>query len=153
MQLDDATTILGRADFFTVCDAEQRRLLAFASERKKWRPNAVIYQAGDMPEGAHVLISGTIATYQQGDESNPFLVSQPGALVGATALVIAKPRPVTVKAVDGVETLFVPRSAFMKLANQAPDLARRAADRIRAELVGYLGAIEQVKPKIGASKS
>ena len=55
MQLDDATTILGRADFFTVCDAEQRRLLAFASERKKWRPNSVIYQAGDVPEGAHVL--------------------------------------------------------------------------------------------------
>ncbi len=43
MQLDDAATILGRADFFEVCDAEQRRLLAFASERKKYRPDAVIY--------------------------------------------------------------------------------------------------------------
>ena len=38
MQLDDAATILGRADFFEICDAEQRRLLAFASERKKFRP-------------------------------------------------------------------------------------------------------------------
>jgi CRP-like cAMP-binding protein len=153
MQLDDATTILGRADFFTVCDAEQRRLLAFASERKKWRPNAVIYEAGDVPEGAHVLVTGTVATYQEGDESNPFVISSQGALLGAMSLVVAKPRPVTVKAVDNVETLFVPRSAFMKLANQAPDLARRAAERIRGELIGYLGAIEQVKPKIGSSKS
>ena len=153
MQLDDATTILGRADFFSVCDAEQRRLLAFASERKKWRPNAVIYEAGDVPEGAHVLVTGTVATYQQGDESNPFVISSQGALLGAMSLVVAKPRPVTVKAVDNVETLFVPRSAFMKLANQAPDLARRAAERIRAELVGYLGAIEQVKPKISSGKS
>ena len=63
MQLDDATTILGRADFFSVCNAEQRRLLAFASERKKYRPNSVIYQAGDVPEGAHVLVAGTVATY------------------------------------------------------------------------------------------
>ena len=133
MQLDDATTILGRADFFTVCDAEQRRLLAFASERKKWRPNSVIYQAGD--------------------ESNPFVITTQGALLGAMSLVVAKPRPVTVKAVDNVETLFVPRSAFLKLANQAPDLAKRAADRIRSELIGYLGAIEQVKPKMGSSKS
>jgi CRP-like cAMP-binding protein len=153
MQLDDATTILGRADFFTVCDAEQRRLLAFASERKKWRPNAVIYEAGDVPEGAHVLVTGTVATYQEGDESNPFVISSQGALLGAMSLVVAKPRPVTVKAVDNVETLFVPRSAFMKLANQAPDLAKRAAERIRGDLIGYLGAIEQVKSKIGSSKS
>lgn len=152
MQLDDATTILGRADFFTVCDAEQRRLLAFASERKKWRPNSIIYQAGEVPDGAHVLVTGTVATYQEGDESNPYVISNQGALLGAMSLVVAKPRPVTVKAVDNVETLFVPRTAFMKLANQAPDLAKRAADRIRAELVGYLGAIEQVRPKIGSSK-
>jgi CRP-like cAMP-binding protein len=153
MQLDDATTILGRADFFEVCDAEQRRLLAFASERKRYKPNAVIYQAGEVPEGAHVLVSGTIATYQEGDDSNPYVISAPGSVLGAMSLVVAKPRPVTVKTVDQVETLFVPRSAFMKLANQTPDLAARAADRIRRELTSYLGAIEQVRPKIGSSKS
>ena len=152
MQLDDATTILGRADFFEVCDAEQRRLLAFASERKRYKPNSVIYKAGDAPEGAHVLVSGTVATYQEGDDDNPFVISQTGSTLGAMSLVVAKPRPVTLKAVDQVETLFVPRSAFMKLANQAPDLAARAADRIRRELTGYLGAIEQVRPKIGAGK-
>ena len=152
MQLDDATTILGRADFFSVCNAEQRRLLAFASERKKWRPNAVLYQAGEVPEGAHILVAGTIATYQEGDDANPFVISTPGALLGAMSLVVAKPRPVTVKAIDNVETLLVPRSAFMKLANQAPDLAAKAADRIRQELVGYLGEIERVKTKIGSSK-
>jgi CRP-like cAMP-binding protein len=152
MQLDDATTILGRADFFSVCNAEQRRLLAFASERKKWRPNSVLYQAGEVPEGAHILVAGTIATYQDGDDANPFVISTPGALLGAMSLVVAKPRPVTVKAIDNVETLLVPRSAFMKLANQAPDLAAKAADRIRQELTGYLGEIERVKTKIGSSK-
>jgi CRP-like cAMP-binding protein len=152
MQLDDATTILGRADFFEVCDAEQRRLLAFASERKKWRAGSVIYEAGDVPEGAQVLVSGTVATYQQGDEANPFVISTQGAVLGAMSLVVARPRPVTVKAVDNVETLFVPRSAFLKLANQAPDLALRAADRVRRELTGYLSAVEQVKAKISSGK-
>ena len=152
MQLDDATTILGRADFFSVCNAEQRRLLAFASERKKWRPNSVLYEAGQVPEGAHILVVGTVATYQDGDESNPYVVTTQGALLGAMSLVVAKPRPVTVKAIDNVETLFVPRSAFMKLANQTPDLAAKVADRIRQELTGYLGEIERVKTKIGSSK-
>jgi len=63
MQLDDATTILGRADFFEVCDAEQRRLLAFASERKKYKPGATLYDPGHVPDGAHVLVAGTVATY------------------------------------------------------------------------------------------
>jgi CRP-like cAMP-binding protein len=65
------------------------------------------------------------------------------------SLVVAKPRPVTVKAIDTVETLLVPRTAFMKLANQYPVLAARAAERIRAELLGYLGAVSTVRGKIG----
>ncbi len=153
MQLDDAATILGRADFFSVCDAEQRRLLAFASERKRHRPGSFIYESGETPEGAHVLVAGTVATYQEGDEANPFVVSTQGALLGAMSLIVAKPRPVTVKAVDQVETLFVPRLAFMKLCTQSPDLAARAAARIRTDLTGYLGAIEAVKGRIGSSKA
>lgn len=149
MQLDDAATILGRADFFEVCDAEQRRLLAFAAERKRYRPGSVIYAAGDKPVGAHVLISGTIATMQQGAEDNPYLVHAVGAVIGAMSLVVERPRPVTVKAVDAVETLLVPRAAFLKLANQSPDLAARAAERIRGELLGYLGAIEGLRGRLG----
>ena len=149
MQLDDAATILGRADFFEVCDAEQRRLLAFASERKKFRPGTVIYASGDVPEGAHVLVSGTVSTTQDAAEDNPFLIHAQGSVLGAMALVVAKPRPVTLKAIDAVETLFVPRAAFMKLANQYPDLAGRAAERIRGELSAYLGAIEGVRAKMG----
>src|SRR6218665_1148367 len=152
MQLDDAATILGRADFFEICDAEQRRLLAFASERKRHRPGNAIYKSGEVPEGAHVLISGTVATTHDGDENNPFIIHDAGSVLGAMALVVAKPRPVTVKAIDSVETLFVPRSAFMKLMQQNPELAQRAADRIRRDLTGYLGAIEQMRPKMGAIK-
>jgi CRP-like cAMP-binding protein len=148
MQIDDAATILSRTDFFKICDAEQRRLLAFASERKKYRPGAVIYAGGEVPEGAHVLVSGTVATTQPGHDDDPFLIHEPGSVIATIALVVAKPRPVTVKAVDAVDTLFVPRSAFMKLCNQYPDLAKRAALRIRRELSGYLTALEPLKKRI-----
>ncbi len=144
MQLDDTATILGRADFFSICDVEQRRLLAFASERKKFRPGTVIYTAGDVADGAYVLVSGTVATTQDEAGTNPFLVHHEGALLGATGLVLAKPRTVTVKAVDAVEALFVPRTAFLKLAHQYPQLAARAAEHIRRDLADYVQAIEQI---------
>jgi CRP-like cAMP-binding protein len=148
MELDDAATILAEADFFSVCDAEQRRLLAFASERKRFKPGAHLYKSGDVSDGAHILISGTIATVHDGAGDKPLVVNARGALLGAVALVVSKPRTVTVTAVDGVETLFVPRTAFMKLAQQYPDLAARAAQRIRAELSNYLTSIEGMRGRI-----
>ena len=148
MQLDDAATILGSADFFAICDAEQCRLLAFASERKRFRPGTVLYSSGETPAGAHVLVSGTVATNQQGIDDNPFLIHEPGAVLGAMALLMEKPRQVTVKAVDAVETLFVPRAAFQKLMQQYPELAGLAAAKIRRELSGYLGAIEAIRGRI-----
>ena len=150
MQLDDAATILGKAAFFQVCDAEQRRLLAFASERQKYRPGSFIYKSGDTPAGAQVLVMGTVASTSAEDGSGtPHVTSEAGVVFGALALVVSKPRPVTLKAIDTVETLFVPRQAFMKLIEQDPGLARRVAARIREDLLGYLGALEGLKGRIG----
>jgi CRP-like cAMP-binding protein len=151
MQLEDAATILARTEFFRICDAEQRRLLAFASERKRHKAASLIYTAGEVPQGAHVLVAGTVSAYEGDKDSRPLVISQAGSLFGAASLVIAKPRPISIKAIDQVETLFVPRSAFMKLCNQFPDLAARAADRIRADLSAYLSAIETAGPKFGMS--
>jgi CRP-like cAMP-binding protein len=95
-------------------------------------------------------VSGTVtvATEGVGGDSNPRIVTQSGVVLGAMALFVAKPRPVTVKAVDSVETLFVPRTAFMKLAKQFPDMAARAAQRIQRDVVGYLGAVDKAGRRI-----
>jgi CRP-like cAMP-binding protein len=148
MQLDDTAKILADAEFFDLCDAEQRRLLAFAAERRKYRPGTVLYASGDIPDGAHVLISGTVTSIQDDSPDTPQLTNRPGSLIGMVSLVIDKPRHITVKAVDSVETVLVPRGAFMKLARQSPDLAARAAQRFRAEMVGYLDVIETFRGRI-----
>jgi CRP-like cAMP-binding protein len=148
MQLEDAATILSRADFFQICNAEQRRLLAFASERRRHPAGATVYKSGDISDGAHVLVSGTVTVATDGAGENPKIIQQSGIVIGAMALFVAKPRPVTVKAVDSVETLFVPRTAFMKLAKQFPDMAARAAQRIQRDVVGYLGAVDRAGRRI-----
>jgi CRP-like cAMP-binding protein len=148
MQLDDAATILAYADFFEVCDTDQRRLLAFASERRLFARGDVVYRSGDVPDGAHVLVAGTLSAKADEDSAKPHEITEPGALLGAMALVIAKPRPVTITAITAAETLFVPRAAFMKLMQQSPGLAQRAADRIRRELGSYMGALEPLRQRM-----
>ena len=138
---DDAAEALARAEFFEICADQQRSMLAFAGDTRHFRADDVIYQAGDPPEGAMVLIDGTLRVRPEG-AGKPYALSEPGSVVSALALVLDKPRPITVTAVTDTRVLVVPRQAFRKLMQQSPDLAQRAAERIQHEISGYLGALE-----------
>lgn len=140
---DDAAEALARAEFFDICDDEQRRMLAFASDLRRFDSDAVLYQSGATPLGAFVLIEGTLKARPDGG-GKPYAISEPGSVVSAMALILSKPRPVTFSAVTDCEALFVPRAAFLKLVQQSPDLAQRAVARVEADLGNYLGALEPV---------
>ena len=146
---DDAAEALARAEFFDICDDEQRRMLAFAGDQRHFDPDAVLYQAGDTPSGAFVLISGTLKAKPEGQGAGkPYAISEPGSVVSAMALILSKPRPVTISAVTDSETLFIPRHAFLKLVQQSPELAQRAVERVQRDLGNYLGALEPVRRKM-----
>ncbi|QDZ12162.1 cyclic nucleotide-binding domain-containing protein [Devosia ginsengisoli] len=146
---DDAAEALAQAEFFDICDDEQRRMLAFAGDMHYFDPDAVLYKAGDMPQGAFVLIEGTLKAKPEGPGAGkPYAISEPGSVVSAMALILAKPRPVTITAVTDVRTLFVPRTAFLKLVQQSPDLAQRAVARVERDLGNYLDALEPVRRKM-----
>ena len=124
-------------------------MLAFASERKRYAAGSIILQSGEVPDGAQVLISGSISITPDGSgEPNPMVVSQPGAVVSLVSLIVERPRRVTVRAISIVETLLVPRSSFVKLANQSPNLAARAAGRIRQDLLTFVSAVAPMKARL-----
>lgn len=149
MRMDDAAAILARADFFNMCNDEQRRMLGFASDRRHVEADEVIYQAGSTPSGAYVLVDGTLKARNEGVEAGkPYALSEPGSIISPMALILDKPRPVTITAVTDCELLFVPRTAFLKLLRQYPDLAQKAAERIERELSGYLTALDPLKRKM-----
>lgn len=146
MRFDNAAGVIAQAEFFEICDDEQQRLLAFASERRSFAADEVIYKAGDIPAGAHVLASGTLKIKPEGPGAvgKAYAISQPGTVISAMALILAKPRAITVTAVIDCETVFVPRQAFLKLLEQSPELAQRAVERIQNELGSYLGALDPI---------
>lgn len=142
MELDDNTAVLDRADFFSICDTEQKRLLAFASERRRFGAGDVIFAKGDASDGAYVLISGQISAGDSATGGTKLQrISEPGAVLGELGLVLSRPRRATMRAATDVDLLFVPRSAFSKLMQQYPIMAERAAMRIEGELQDYLSAM------------
>jgi CRP-like cAMP-binding protein len=147
--MDDAAAVLGRADFFDMCTDEQRAMLGFASDRQRVDADDVVYKAGDVPLGAYVLISGTLKARNEGPEAGkPYALSEPGSVISPTALILDKPRPVTITAVTDCELLFVPRPAFLKLLRNYPDLAQKAVQRVERELNSYLNALDPLRRKM-----
>jgi CRP-like cAMP-binding protein len=142
---DDAAEALAQAEFFDICDDEQRRMLAFAGDMRQFEAEDVLYQAGEVPQGSFVLVSGTLRARPEGPGAgSPYTISTPGSTVSSMALILARPRPITITAATAVTTLFVPRSAFVKLLQQSPDLAQRAVARVERDLGNYLGALEPI---------
>jgi len=118
-------------------------MLGFASDHRHVEADEVIYKAGDVPQGAYVLVEGTVKARNEGPEAGkPYALSEPGSIISPMALILDKPRPVTITAVTDCELLFVPRTAFLKLVRQNPELAQKAAQRIERELSNYLNALD-----------
>ncbi|MCS6760997.1 MAG: cyclic nucleotide-binding domain-containing protein [Candidatus Devosia symbiotica] len=151
---DEADAALAQAKFFDICDDEQRRMLAFVGDRRHFDPDAVIYQAGTVPQGAYILISGMLKAKPEGKGANKsYAISEPGSVVSVIALILDRPRLVTFTAVTECAMLFVPRQAFLKLVQQSPDLAQRAVARIERDLDSYLGAIEPIGRHLRSGES
>lgn len=146
MVQDDTVALLERAELFSACDAEQRRLLAFASEMLDFAAESVIYAHGDDANGAYVLSSGTLSVIDDPERPHQaYTVASPGTVVGEMGLLLKKPRRATVKALTRARLLFVPRSAFQKLMRQHPDMAAEFAARIERQLGAYLGALDRFR--------
>lgn len=148
---DDAAEALAQAEFFDICDDEQRRMLAFAGDLRHFASDAVLYKSGDVPQGSFVLIAGTLKAKPDGG-GKPYAVSEPGSVLSSMALILARPRAITITAVTDCETLFVPRTAFLKLVQQSPDLAQRVVARVERDLGNYLGALDPVRRKMKAGE-
>ncbi len=128
-------------------------MLAFAGERRTLMPDETLFRAGDVTEGAYVLISGELVSKQSDAKNLPSVpIIQPGAVIGELALIAKHPRRATVKAVTAVELLLVPRVAFSKLIQQYPEIAQKAAAKVRQDVNTYVTPLVSAKQKISARR-
>ena len=148
MHLDDTAHILGSADFFSICNLEQRRMLAFASDRIRLTSGETLFRAGQITDGAYVLISGEMLSNAiNRPEEEGIVVNSPGTVMGELALVTRHPRRSTVVCTRDAELLLVPRSAFSKLMEQFPEVAHRAVEVIRNDIGTYVAPLKNVVKK------
>lgn len=146
METEDTVAVLGSIAFFAEFSIDQLRLLAFVSEWRRLMPGDLLYSAGEPADGGYVLTAGRLQALDDAAPASGYRIDPP-ALVGEIGLVLTRPRSATIKAATRAELLFLPRAPFLKLLRSDPALAEAVSAQIRAVLLGYLDAIDRLKPR------
>ena len=117
-------------------------MLAFSSEKRQLRTGERLFSAGDLSDGAFVVLEGEIALTSGATERR----AGAGALIGESALLTETRRPADASAAGEALVLRIPRATFRRVLEEFPAGAaeiRAAALRRTGALVSALARLER----------
>jgi CRP/FNR family cyclic AMP-dependent transcriptional regulator len=130
--------------FLSELSADERAELEGMGSVRRYRRGDVLFHQGDDAGAVLVLLEGHVKAAMLNDGREVILAFPgPGELLGELSAVDGEPRSGTVRAVDEVEALVIPGSAFRAFLEHRPRIALvllhsvaarlRAADRQRVD--------------------
>jgi CRP/FNR family cyclic AMP-dependent transcriptional regulator len=110
---------LQRIPFFTGLSPDDADNVLQVGQRVSFQPGAVIVERGEMGDAMYLMLAGTAEV----DVGGRFHTLKQGEFFGEMALIAAKKRMATVKAVEPVEALKIPSEAFHAFLLSHPSVA------------------------------
>ena len=123
--------------FLAELEADERADLEQLGAVRRYRRGDVLFHEGDDAGAVVVLRGGHVKATMLNDGREVILAFPgPGELLGELSAVDGHPRSATIRAVDEVEALVIPGSAFRAFLERRPRIAlvllRGVAERLRA---------------------
>jgi CRP/FNR family cyclic AMP-dependent transcriptional regulator len=123
--------------FLSELETDERTALEQLGAVRRYRRGDVLFHQGDDAGAVVVLRDGHVKATMLNDGREVILAFPgPGELLGELSAVDGQPRSATVRAVDEVEALVIPGSAFRAFLEHRPRIAlvllRGVAERLRA---------------------
>ena len=124
MSLDVEVEALKQVPLFRGIDPTKLRLLAFMSERVKFRSGERLCEQGERGDSAFIILSGEadITVRTPSGEQRVAKVRR-NDMVGEIAILIDVPRTASVIAAGEVVALAVSKESFLKLMSHFPEMA------------------------------
>ena len=131
---------------FQFFSEEQLQLMAFNCRHRNFEDGQMLFEKDDRALSAFVVVSGAVDLIG-GDGKKlhgegPF---GPGTVIGEAAMIVLSKRPASARAVGDVEAMEIPRSVFLRLLEEYPEIAekiRRVMARRLAAFVADLKGVE-----------
>jgi CRP/FNR family transcriptional regulator, cyclic AMP receptor protein len=111
--------------FLDELEPEDREELVKLASTRRYRRGDVLFHQGDDAGSVLVLMSGHVKTVQVTGEGREIILGfpGPGELLGELSAVDGLPRSATVRALEDVDALALPGSAFRALIEHRPRIA------------------------------
>lgn len=124
MSLDNEVDALRKVPLFHGIDSGKLRLLAFISDRTRFREREHLFEQGDKGDSAFIILEGSadvLVSTERGDR----VVATIGAhdIVGEIAILCDVPRTATLVARTDLDVLMVSKENFLKLLAEFPEMA------------------------------
>src|SRR5438876_1322424 len=114
-------------DFLALLGDDERRALEEIATTRRAQRGQVVLAQGQVADHVVVLRSGHVKVVASGPEGDDVVLTfrGPGALLGEQAVVDGAPRSAGVVAVEPLDMLIVPASAFRRYLDERPGVAMK----------------------------
>ena len=129
MDLTTEAEMLHKVPMFSKLELSKLKLVAFTSELCTYEGGEVLFEAGDAPDSAYVIMDGAVEIVAE-TEAGPVVEGVLGAneLFGELGVLTNSPRSATIRARDELVALRITDEMFLKLLAEKPGgRARRHA--------------------------
>ena len=136
MDLTTEAEMLHKVPMFAKLELSKLKLLAFTSELCTYDDGEVLFEAGDAPDSAYVIMKGAVdilADTEKGSVVEVVLGSN--ELFGELGVLTNSPRSATVRAQDGLVALRITDEMFLKLLAENPEVALDVMRQLSEKLV------------------
>lgn len=125
MSIDDEARTLARIPMFRELEPSQLRLLAFSATRLDVAAGDTLFQQGEAPDAAYVVLEGVaIIEVTAGGAAHEVARLGRDTVVGEMGVLTGEPRSATVRAGEPMSVLRMETDLFLALLDRTPSLAR-----------------------------
>ena len=136
MDLTTEAELLHKVPMFSKLDLSKLKLVAFTSELCSFERGEVLFEAGDAPDSAYVIMEGAVEILAETDAG---LVVEgvlgTNELFGELGVLTNSPRSATIRAQDELVALRITDEMFLKLLAENPEVALDVMRQLSDKLV------------------
>ena len=135
MSINEEVELLRQIPLFAKIEPSKLKLLAFTSERLKFRADDELFRQGDVGDSAYIVIGGQ-ADVIRSTERGEVVVStvKRNDIVGEVAILCDVPRTATVRAKEELEVLKISKDLFFRMISEFPQMSVEIMRELAARL-------------------
>ncbi|MBT3789948.1 MAG: Crp/Fnr family transcriptional regulator [Alphaproteobacteria bacterium] len=135
MSINEEVELLRQIPLFAKIEPSKLKLLAFTSERLKFKSDEELFHQGDIGDSAYIVIGGQADVILSTDRGDVVVSTvKRNDIVGEVAILCDVPRTASVKAKEDLEVLKISKDLFFRMISEFPQMSVEIMRELAARL-------------------